>query len=232
MLGIALPWLIAGMQMEITAFLGWIELHRRCGRGVRLLSVQALMTERHKAGVFIAQALAAWALLLASGWPTPLGARVAGFALAGSQALLCWRMLGVGRDVRAFVAGQGARSAVAKEGMRTERIALARTRLLIDRIDDGLLLLFAARRRLALHARTCKQSARLPLSDAMRVRWSNRLPRTACVPRVGRSISSAGPPSRTERRHSTVPSRSGSTGRDTRARCPSRSSRERNERRS
>lgn len=114
-LGIALPWLVAGMQMEIIAFLGWIELHRRCGRGVRLPSVQALLTERHKAGVFFAQALAAWALLLASTWPTPLGARVAGFALACSQALLCWRVLGVGQHVRRFVAEQGARIAVAKE---------------------------------------------------------------------------------------------------------------------
>lgn len=114
-LGIALPWLVAGMQMEIIAFLGWIELHRRCGRGVRLPSVQALLTERHKAGVFLAQALAAWALLLASTWPTPLGARVAGFALAGSQALLCWRVLGVGRHVCRFVAEQGARIAAAKE---------------------------------------------------------------------------------------------------------------------
>jgi O2-independent ubiquinone biosynthesis accessory factor UbiT len=52
--------------------------------------------------------------------------------------------------------------------MRTERFALMRTRLLIDRIDGALLLLFAARRRLALQARACKQSARLPLSDAVR----------------------------------------------------------------
>lgn len=52
--------------------------------------------------------------------------------------------------------------------MRIERLALTRTRLLIDRVDDGLLLLLAARRRLALQARACKQSARLPLSDAAR----------------------------------------------------------------
>lgn len=113
-LGIALPWLIAGMQMEIVAFLGWIELHRRCGRGVRLPSVQALLTERHKRAVFIAQSLSAWSLLLAAAWPTPLGARIAGLALAGSQALLCWRLLGVGRHVRAFVAGQGTRATLGK----------------------------------------------------------------------------------------------------------------------
>lgn len=115
-LGIALPWLVGGMQMEIAAFLGWIELHRRCARGVRLPPVQALLTERHKRGVFVAQVLAAWSLLLASAWPTPLGARIAGFALAGSQALLCWRLLCVGGHVRAFVAEQGARVAVGRGG--------------------------------------------------------------------------------------------------------------------
>lgn len=52
--------------------------------------------------------------------------------------------------------------------MRTERLALLRTRLLIDGVDGGLLILFAARRRLALQARACKQSARLPLSDSVR----------------------------------------------------------------
>lgn len=114
-LGIALPWLLGGMQMEIVAFLGWIELHRRCGRGVRLPPVQALLTERHKRGMFVAQSFAAWSLLLAAAWPTPLGARISGFALAGSQALLCWRLLGVGRHVRAFVAEQGARAAVGPE---------------------------------------------------------------------------------------------------------------------
>jgi len=113
-LGIALPWLAAGMQLEIGAFLGWIELHRRCGRGVRLPPVQALLGGREKAGVFVAQALAAWALLLAAAWPTPSGARVAGFALAGSQALLCLRVLGVWRHVHAFVKGRGARVAIGK----------------------------------------------------------------------------------------------------------------------
>lgn len=114
-LGIALPWLVGGMQMEIAAFVGWIELHRRCGRGVRLPPVQALLTERHKRDVFIAQSLAAWSLLLAAAWPTPLGARIAGLALAGSQALLCWRLLGVGRHVRAFVAGQGEHRVVGRQ---------------------------------------------------------------------------------------------------------------------
>lgn len=52
--------------------------------------------------------------------------------------------------------------------MRSDRLALLWTRRLIDRVDDALLLLLAARRRLALQARVCKQSAQLPLSDATR----------------------------------------------------------------
>lgn len=103
-LGIALPWLVAGMQMEIAAFLGWIELHRRCGRGVRLPAVQTLLPEAHKAGVFAAHAIAAMALLAAATWPTPSGARVAGIALMGSYALLWWRLHGIGRCMRRFLA--------------------------------------------------------------------------------------------------------------------------------
>lgn len=102
-LGIALPWLVAGMQMEIVAFLGWIELHRRCGRGVRLPAVQTLLPEAHKAGVFAAHAIAAMALLAAAMWPTPLGARVAGIALAASQALLWLRLHGISRCMRRFL---------------------------------------------------------------------------------------------------------------------------------
>lgn len=52
--------------------------------------------------------------------------------------------------------------------MRTEPLGLLGTRLLIDRVDAGLMLLLAARRQLALRARACKQSARLPLSDGAR----------------------------------------------------------------
>lgn len=101
-LAIGLPALVAGMQLEIGAFLGWIELHRRCGRGVRLPSVQALLPERHKAGVFVAQAMAALWLLAAAASPQPITARVAGLALAASQGLLWLRLRGVDRRVRAF----------------------------------------------------------------------------------------------------------------------------------
>lgn len=52
--------------------------------------------------------------------------------------------------------------------MRTEQAGLGRTRMLIDRVDDALLLLLAVRRQLALGARHYKQSARLPIADASR----------------------------------------------------------------
>lgn len=54
------------------------------------------------------------------------------------------------------------------------RLALARTRKLIDAVDDGLLLLLALRRRLALEAARCKEAARLPPRDAGRERQVRR----------------------------------------------------------
>jgi hypothetical protein len=101
LLAIGFPWLVAGMQLEIVAFLGWIELHRRCGRGVRLPPVQALLTETEKGSVFVAFAIAALALLVATAWPP--AARVAGVALLASHALLGWRLHGVRHRVRAFL---------------------------------------------------------------------------------------------------------------------------------
>lgn len=103
-LGIGLPWLVAGMQLEIVAFLGWIELHRRCGRGLRLPSVQSLLPEAHKAGVFAMYAVAGAALTIAATWPTPASARVAAVALMIAHALLWWRLCDVGRKVQVFVA--------------------------------------------------------------------------------------------------------------------------------
>lgn len=102
LLGVAFPWLVAGMQLEIVAFLGWIELHRRCGRGVRLPPVQALLPESDKAGVFAAFAIASIPLVGAVFWPD--AGRCAGASLLACHALLWWRLHGVGRRVRAFLA--------------------------------------------------------------------------------------------------------------------------------
>lgn len=106
-LGVALPFLVGGMQLEIMAFLGWIELTRRCPRGVRLPAIGRLLPDGEKAGVFAAQLAAAVLLLVALCWPP--AARAAGVALVGSNTLLLWRLLGVQRRVRAFVAGRAPR---------------------------------------------------------------------------------------------------------------------------
>lgn len=103
-LGIGLPWLVAGMQLEIGAFLGWIELQRRCARGIRVPHVHLLVEDRDKAVGFALQGLAAMALLTAACWPGDAVSGLAGAAFAASQGWLGWCLLGVGRRIRAFLA--------------------------------------------------------------------------------------------------------------------------------
>ena len=97
-LAIGLPLLITGMQLEISAFLGWIDLQRHCGRGVRLPGVQLLLPVRDKAIVLALHGLAAPSLLAAT--TQPALARAAGIALllahAAGVAALCgvdWRRM-------------------------------------------------------------------------------------------------------------------------------------------
>lgn len=52
--------------------------------------------------------------------------------------------------------------------MLADRVALAHVRHAIDRVDDALLLMLAARLRLALRAGRCKRRAGLPLRDPVR----------------------------------------------------------------
>lgn len=79
-LGIALPLLLIGMALEIIAFIGWIDLHRRCGRGVQLPSVQRLLPDSDKRGVLLAQ-LPLLLLPAAALWPSAWLSRAAGLAL-------------------------------------------------------------------------------------------------------------------------------------------------------
>lgn len=76
---IGLPLLVTGMQLEIAAFLGWIGLQRRCGRGVRLPGVQLLLPARDKTIVLGLHGLSALALLAAMAHPAL--ARIAGLLL-------------------------------------------------------------------------------------------------------------------------------------------------------
>lgn len=101
-LGIALPLLLLGMALEIVAFIGWIELHRRCGRGVQLPGVQRLLPDDIKLDVLLAQLpllLLPAAVLCPSGWL----ARAGGLALLLAW-LAAWSALrGVGRRASHFL---------------------------------------------------------------------------------------------------------------------------------
>lgn len=100
---VALPLLAVGMQLEIVAFLGWIDLHRRCGRGTRVPGVHQLLPDADKWRVLIAF-LAAVPLQLAAVLRPSTGlARVAGMALLVSYALLWHTLSGVRRRSARFL---------------------------------------------------------------------------------------------------------------------------------
>lgn len=100
-LGIGFPALVVGMQLEIVAFLGWIDLYRRIPRGTRLPAVQRVLPEESKRRVVGVFALAALVLLAACAWPAL--ARVAGALLCVAYATLAHALHGVGRRRAAFL---------------------------------------------------------------------------------------------------------------------------------
>jgi hypothetical protein len=107
-IAVALPLLTCGMQLEIAAFLGWIDLHRRCGRGTRLPSVQHLLPDADRWRVFAAFLAVALLLPAAVQWPSWWLAQAASIALIGSRVML-WRTLrGVRRRATRFLAAAGA----------------------------------------------------------------------------------------------------------------------------
>lgn len=105
-LGVALPWMVVAMQLEIVAFLGWIGLQRDCGRGLRLPAVQVLLPDGDKAWAFALQGIATMALLAAACWPGEAAAAAAGLALVAANAGTWWLLRGVGRRCGRFVAAQ------------------------------------------------------------------------------------------------------------------------------
>ncbi|WP_395683242.1 hypothetical protein [Dokdonella sp.] len=103
-IGVALPLLTCGMQLEIVAFLGWIDLHRRCGRGTRLPSVQRLLPNRERWRVLACFLAVALLLPAAVQWPSSWLAAAAALALIGSRVML-WRTLrGVRHRATRFLA--------------------------------------------------------------------------------------------------------------------------------
>lgn len=105
-IGIGLPLLVIGMQLEIVAFLGWIELHRRSGRGVHLPGVHRLLPDADKGRVLAIQTGASALLLLAVLWPQPALARLAGAGLACAYGVLWWVLQGVARRSSRFVSSR------------------------------------------------------------------------------------------------------------------------------
>lgn len=103
-LGLALPLMVAGMALEIVAFLGWIQLHRSIGRGVQLPGVQRLMPARER-GIAVAGQSVAGALVVVAAWhPGAWLARVAGASVCAAWLFVGAAFLNTNRRVRRFLA--------------------------------------------------------------------------------------------------------------------------------
>ncbi|HBD21051.1 MAG TPA: hypothetical protein DC063_13880 [Arenimonas sp.] len=92
------------MLVEISAFLGWITLHRRCGRGIQLPGVHSLLSPRRRQQLLLGFAVAALALPAAVAWPGWLLSVAAGLALAVAHAQLALAQRHIAREVEAFAA--------------------------------------------------------------------------------------------------------------------------------
>ncbi len=101
-LAVALPLLLLGMAQEIIAFIGWIALQRRCGRGLQVPGVQRLLPDRDKTRVLLAQLPPAVLLTAAVWWPSAWLARVAGLVLMLTWLLVWWSLDGVRRRANRF----------------------------------------------------------------------------------------------------------------------------------
>lgn len=94
----AAAWVLAGvwlvlisMLVEIRSFLAWLELQRRCGRGVRLPGIHALWPDRSKWQGLALHACAALATALAACHPALL-ARPAGALTVAAFGLGMWQL--------------------------------------------------------------------------------------------------------------------------------------------
>ncbi|KFN47959.1 hypothetical protein [Arenimonas metalli] len=101
-IAVAFPQIVIAMLLEIDAFLGWITLHRRCGRGLQLPGVQSLLPVVRRRAVLRLFALAGLALALAAFDGRDLPARVAGALLLSAYLALGWTQAGLSRAVRGF----------------------------------------------------------------------------------------------------------------------------------
>ena len=106
---VGLPVMLLGMAQEIIAFIGWIALQRRCGRGLQLPGVQRLLPDRDKTRVLLAQLPPAVFLTAAVLWPSAWLTRAAGLALLLTWSLVWWTLDGVRRRSNRFAAAVAAR---------------------------------------------------------------------------------------------------------------------------
>ena len=107
-IGIAAPLLVTGMLLEIVAFIGWIDLHRRCGRGVQAPGVQTLLAPARKQTIVRTMCVAALVLIAAALWPLRALALLAGLAWLLAWAQVAWAMAGVQRRADAFLRARAA----------------------------------------------------------------------------------------------------------------------------
>ena len=103
-LAIGLPMLVLGMLLEIDAFLGWISLHRRCGRGLQLPGVQTLLPPARRLRLLRLFALASAALGLSALWPHDFATRLAGALFVVAYGALALAQRSVSGAVQAFAA--------------------------------------------------------------------------------------------------------------------------------
>jgi hypothetical protein len=105
-LGIGLPLLVTGMQLQIVPFLAWIDLQRRSVRGVRVPPVQRLLDNAIRWRVLHAFVLAGVLLGVATTWPRDGLARAAGVALLLAHALAWHAMHQPGRVAARVATGR------------------------------------------------------------------------------------------------------------------------------
>lgn len=109
MLGFALPLLILSVSLEISAFLAWIDLHLRAGRGVHVPGVHLLMPDCGKWHWLAAQCAAGTLLVLLALYPSQILASLAGIASAVCYALQAWVRGQPRRNVLRFLHRSGDR---------------------------------------------------------------------------------------------------------------------------
>ncbi len=109
-IGAGLPLLVMGMLVEISAFLAWIELHRRCGRGVHLPGVMTLLAPPRRSALQRGFLVAAIALPFAVWHPNAWTAAAAGLALVLANLRLAHAQWTLARTVRDFSAAHASRS--------------------------------------------------------------------------------------------------------------------------